>query len=378
MITARVYNFDWLEFRVRSERLFEILSGLENGSDDALSFKKIDEHFGYFSNGHGTKHFNNSGILTFRNRKFLLVAFSSRNKNYIDTENVVSLKVMNEQLYYYDTLDVLTTFLKDFEAEIINFTRVDICIDDCKPLKDICDKVFLSAEDKEVVYAGRRDVSAHNMTRNLEKVNYSFGSRASEMRGVLYNKSEEIKKSGKDYILDYWKANGLDTEKNIYRAEITISSKILKNVQGKYGEYWFTDFVAVCHVIMEGFCKMFDFRYNTDKSNISRCQKVEVFDFEQPNERVLLNPKATATDERYKAKLSVKMMLRLIFTSQLDECTLLSLVDATVQTIKDASIKTWWQRKNQYIVEDLTRKAPSWEKAQEGRIAVKQIICFLE
>lgn len=66
--------------------------------------------------------------------------------------------------------------------------------------------------------------------KELRLISWSIGKRQSGISATVYDKSDEITKSGKDYIADYWKDNGIDTD-SVGRFEVHLNYIRLK----KYG-----------------------------------------------------------------------------------------------------------------------------------------------
>lgn len=182
-----------------------------------------------------------------------------------------SFKIHNKVLYESLFLDNYLTYLFDNTGiQILNITRLDIAIDfprtefsnffgllktahhNTKYLKDESDDVTLEQRKKQVtksyVLKGHTKVLQTNDANNelVERGFRMFTERTIKdgkerktslsKKMVCYNKSREIKESShKTYIVDYWKSNGLITDKNnhsIQRLEFQARNVELK----KYAE----------------------------------------------------------------------------------------------------------------------------------------------
>ena len=78
----------------------------------------------------------------------------------------------------------------------------------------------------------------HHRTRGVSITGISIGSKKYQKTAEIYNKTAEIKVSGKEYITEFWKKNGLDTKCNVGRFEIKLGTRHLK----KYRINSFNDF----------------------------------------------------------------------------------------------------------------------------------------
>ncbi len=115
-------------------------------------------------------------------------------------------------------------------------SRVDLYVD------FVVDFDFNSPSIGQWVTRARR-ISTHTMDRNF--TGYSIGL-GGDISARLYDKTQEIKESGKVYMEDIWVAHGWDRTSTVYRIEFQISRKILTEhdcrtipeLMPKLGQLW--------------------------------------------------------------------------------------------------------------------------------------------
>lgn len=173
-------------------------------------------------------------------RKGILIGvlFLDHTKTYENTGNLLPFRLDNRVLYG-NWIQLLTGFMKAFDFNINNYTAVDIALDTNEnPLDN-----FLYYFDKDTKYhflqAGKmhNDIETRGKRYRGGKRNESFyiGSKKSDKRTVMYNKSLEIlEESGKDYITAYHAANGLDVTKDVYRVEVQLDGKLFTTTATVY------------------------------------------------------------------------------------------------------------------------------------------------
>lgn len=122
-----------------------------------------------------------------------------------------------------------------------------------------------------------------NLTEH--KINsVTWGSRSSDVQVQLYDKSKELKEvKMKHYIVDTWKAAGIDTEKPVYRIEIRIvnEGKHITNLKtGQKFTLSMNDIVTqeLLEQLFHDYTrKVFRFYHRRDITRIQRMKEVKVF-----------------------------------------------------------------------------------------------------
>lgn len=122
-----------------------------------------------------------------------------------------------------------------------------------------------------------------NLTEH--KINsVTWGSRSSDVQVQLYDKSKELREvKMKHYIVDTWKAAGLNTEKPVYRIEVRIvnEGKSIKNLKtGERFSLSMNDIVTqeLLEQLFHDYTrKVFRFYHRRDITHIQRMKEVKIF-----------------------------------------------------------------------------------------------------
>jgi len=145
-----------------------------------------------------------------------------------------SVKLHNTVCYETGISQLIKDILKACRLEFNNWTRIDFCLDGynlLKPLKKaaLTSMTKLMDEHKaiaEIKLVGKSDITTYISNNGHVKGIY-VGKRSSDKSLIGYDKTAELKLSRKQYIIDWWQRNGLNTE-NVERLEIRCKGSELK------------------------------------------------------------------------------------------------------------------------------------------------------
>lgn len=116
---------------------------------------------------------------------------------------------------------IIKYFDSEGEHNEANVSRTDIFVD------FVCEFPFESIPIAAWVRRAKR-VSNHVMGQTF--TGYSFGL-GGDLSARLYDKTQELKKSKKDYLKDIWKEKGWDGESKVWRLEFQFKRSVLKEHQ---------------------------------------------------------------------------------------------------------------------------------------------------
>lgn len=142
------------------------------------------------------------------------------------------IKLSNWLLYTDSTKTYLHYIKEALNAQFLSISRLDLCIDMVGfDFKQFIDKYH----NNELREKAPKNVTEHYKKYNINGVQesvytgISWGSKSSDWSAKLYDKIREInEESGKMYIIDYFEANGINTDfMKVWRYEFSITS--LKN-----------------------------------------------------------------------------------------------------------------------------------------------------
>lgn len=142
----------------------------------------------------------------------------------------VRVKFLSGYLWSYGYEKAYEKFLEWFQCFGLKVTgsrlsRLDICVD--------TDEVEFVPEDIQHVVTRAKSKATHFVSDEYITGRMFSGftiGRGNPMLARIYNKSEEIKKSGKEWFKDIWLENGWNEIKDSWRVEFQIKREALKEM----------------------------------------------------------------------------------------------------------------------------------------------------
>ncbi|WZL73092.1 hypothetical protein QBE52_18940 [Clostridiaceae bacterium 35-E11] len=263
-----ISNIDSIFFSIDinkyEEENFDLLKYLEESKkqakEDKLNDKVItlgDKNFKILPNGarfHSYILHNDTLELKFAQNR------SKNGNNYPISIRIKSLYLWEKGFVdaYMAIIDYLKTIVKgDFIAEKIS--RADLCCHtDNLKFSTLCD-IYESwrGSFRKVEY----------FMYNRKITGFSFGSfKEKNIMCRIYDKTLEIKTSGKVWFNHIWKKEGMDIE-NVWNVEFQVGRKFFKD----YGVESVQDFILKMRSIWEHLTKTWICYINLDNDNITRC-----------------------------------------------------------------------------------------------------------
>lgn len=201
--------------------------------------------------GIGTRFFKSKFDIFHEKRSFGHLLCNPRDGSILN-KNLLQLKVLNNRLYEIGWLDTLKTIMKAADFKYHGTSRLDIAVDGGEFFK-----LFEEWNSGKIDKLGKASVIPYfTSKRKLE--GYECGKRSSEKMISCYNKSEELKRTGKYYIKKWWKKVDLEIGDRVERLELRMSNDELK----KYQDYDFgklDDFEHLATLMKSGLHKFFEF-----------------------------------------------------------------------------------------------------------------------
>lgn len=277
-------SIDWLAFYCTSS------TGLLNEYRDYWTYRHAE---------HGTRQFKQLVYVQLEGEEFAEVQqepCSSILKN-----GSVIVKICNRFLYSRGLWYLVDKFLSDHDLHIQNLSRIDICADfnsfanGLQPISLISG--FLSSKYRHIGRGIGAAYFNHFAKRegkhSKSYLNYTgvgFGSKKSDCKAYLYNKSFELLTvKDKPHIRQLWRECGLicDGSRDVWRLEISISSKGMRFKDKTTGEKYTISRSKVgenreLSLIYFAFVRaLFSFVVNRPNiTNISREPRIELFNGE--------------------------------------------------------------------------------------------------
>lgn len=206
------------------------------------------------------------------------------------------VQLCNRELYKSFWVSEFLIFLASHGFRVKSISRLDVCFDSnilynglkhSTLIKKIMSGEYLKNNQANVKW---NFSSIANVGRPMECNSCSFGSKTSAVSSKMYNKTLELREcKNKPYIVENWRFNDLDTDKDVWRIEISIKSDARTLIKIDSGEIFRLNPDSlkfqqdVEDVFFSYAAKYFSFKRNDGKKNKSRMADVQLF----PTERTL-------------------------------------------------------------------------------------------
>ena len=137
----------------------------------------------------------------------------------------VLIHIENHILYQTGLSQKLKLILYSLQLYFSNFSRLDIAIDGSGLMEK-----HNSLVNSRLFFRKQKALpQSINDEKTKQHIGYTIGSRKSEKYIIIYGKTQEINKSNKAYITEFWQKNNLNISQNVDRVELRLFSKALKN-----------------------------------------------------------------------------------------------------------------------------------------------------
>ena len=233
---------------------------------------------------------------------------NSRNSRLMAPENF-QIKIENNKLYELGWLDSLQHIMRENEWKYKSCTRLDLALDGGNYFQ-----VFEDWRAGKLNKVGRAKITTHySGKRKVE--GYYIGMSKSKKKLVCYNKTEEIRKTNKWYITDFWKRAGLDTSQDVQRLEMRMRNEENKKIYGM-------DFNALDNFehlasLMQTHCnKFFEFVHSGTDTNITRAKRIQPIDWNSIGGQLLDKNSTRNTSEIWSGKVSCKKLFEIYYMTK--------------------------------------------------------------
>lgn len=150
------------------------------------------------------------------------------NKHKIDE---VSCKVTNAILYLRNWSYLIVYVLQELNLKIMSINKVAIALDGNKNsmVLDLCRRYLRNRTIQ--INNNNLEITPQKFKKSeLKWAGYNIGNKRYQKHVRVYDKVAEIKKTGKNYIIDFWKLNGIDIDA-VVRFELELGKRHLKKYQ---------------------------------------------------------------------------------------------------------------------------------------------------
>ncbi len=283
-------NLDWFEC---------MLSGvLIDGQDAKESYSFDNGNIILAKKGGGTKIFQHSYEIYFNQKLFGKCHLCPRSPEILRAD-FIQFQLCNNVMYEQGGFSDVKYFFKKLSWKMTNITRIDIALDGVKVL-DLVDR-FVKGEIEKL---GKAKVKPFFTGKRVIE-GFDIGSKASNKWITGYLKSDELERSGKDYIKQFWNRTGLDTSEPIERLELKIKNEELKKVVNFNWED-LDNFEYLASIFKTCMRNFFEFVEAGTDTNTTRKKRIEFINWDFLGANLLDRMSTKETTEIYRMKQSAK------------------------------------------------------------------------
>lgn len=335
MNTKELLNIDWLTINYIVEQ-----SPL-NGEEVHIGLLK------FIPQPYGTRQFRNVYLVFNQYEQQEIATIVCNPSSKILDCRLHQIKLSNWVLYQENRQNYLKTIKSALNAKFLSISRLDLCTD----IVGFDFYGFIKQyHDNKIREKKPKDVTEHYKKYNGESVytGISWGSKLSDWTAKIYDKIREIQEqSGKLYILDYFKANGIDTDKDkVWRYEFSITS-----LRDKYatncGEFTPNDEnifdFNVQKIILRYYLKLHAFAENTGKVRFIDEREYKILYLlsqENPPKRVR---SSRQKKKDYSAKVTINLGMQLL--NYQTTCEAFITYKNVLETAKEYGLTEWLLKK---------------------------------
>lgn len=326
-----------------------------------------------------TLHFLTHFVLFYKKEECAHILLNSRNEVFFKCD-VVKVEFSNHSLYSGQWIEVYDALVK-FGLKYKGPGRVDIAIDGVNYMQQLLNVYAKqTVRNRTIIMKNSSEVRARFSakvlnTKTMLFENFNIGAAGGTKMVTVYNKSLEIVKSGKTYIQEFWKRNGILNEvndleyfaneiakaekrghetfylkgfKNLYRFELRLKAEALNEIENFSVEMLKTA-SGLADIVKTHCRKYFEMCFN-DNRNIARCTSFDILPYDKLNATVINKIARVEKDGVYKAKILIHGLFIDLYKGYTENFN----TNEIIETIMDRVAK---YRLSNY----LENKLPEWD-----------------
>lgn len=223
--------------------------------------------------------------------------------------NSMQFKMDNHLLYTEPWLSYYAELLNSTGWKHNSLSRLDVGIDGQGATAYKSEVIKSLGTRSKVQIVGKTRIKPSISNGKLEFI--EIGSRKSDKYGRIYNKTEELIRSNKTYIPNYWKSSNLKQNEQTWRLEIELKSTQFK--KGNYDLWRLNDsnyLASILRTELKGWVSFYTKTTDTNKHRAMKKNSKELIDWESIGGQLLKRSKAKKPSDIHKAKATIKNLLR--------------------------------------------------------------------
>lgn len=367
-------SLDWLALYFKSAGVFK-----EKYEEEDVII--INENMYLLEINRPTLHFNTHFAIIFKKEECGHVLMHPRNELFFK-KDTVKVEFANHTLYSGHWQQIYAD-LEKYGLKYQGASRIDIAIDNVGYLYELMNLYAKQTPDNRTMILknsseSRAFFSAKVLnTTNMMFQNFNIGSSGGNKMVTIYNKSLELVRSGKDYIQEYWRKNGIIEQKedleslqktvkktdthlagrrNIYRFEIRLKSESIKEIEN-FNIEMLTTAKGLAGIVKTHTRKYFDACY-FDNKNISLCTPIELLPLDKLGAQTIEKIARQENDGKYKAKLTVHSIIQDLHKGYIRHFAINEAIETLIDRVIKYKLQKYyndhieqWQRKYGMMVE---------------------------
>lgn len=335
MNTRELLNIDWLTINYLVEQ-----SPLTSGEEIHIGLLK------FIPQPYSTRQFRHVYLVYNQYEEDEIATIVCNPLSKILDARLHQVKLSNWVLYQENRRNYLKTIKEAINGKFLSLSRLDLCVD----IVGFDFYGFVKQyHDNKIREKKPKDVTEHYKKYNGESIytGISWGSKLSDWTAKIYDKIREIQEqSGKLYILDYFRVNGIDTEKDkVWRYEFSITSLRDKYVSDR--EIIVTDEnifdFNVQKIVLRYYLKLHAFAENTGKVRFIDEREYKILYLlsqEIPPKRVRSSRQKR---KDYSAKVTINLGMKLL--SYQTQCDAFITYKNVIETAREYGLNEWLLRR---------------------------------
>lgn len=218
--------------------------------------------------------------------------------------NRAKVELMNHVLYTTEWLNIYDQINEHVCVIPDTPGRMDIALDGVNHLNQFLNCYFKQGQHNQTIHKlGKAKGHPGVMGASMLFEYFRIGS-AQKVISV-YNKTKEIdQKSNKQYIRQVWESCGLDMKTDNFRCELRLKGEAIKEIKD-FDVRKLTNPVYLLEIFKTQIENFFEFIILQGDKNVSRCKKIDLFNFKNMRITALDKVKRTVQRGCYKAKLAI-------------------------------------------------------------------------
>jgi hypothetical protein len=250
-------------------------------------------------------------------------------KALLDPESCI-LSIDNRLLYSKNWTKKVKSLFSECNWNFSHLNMLDVACDSNQDPQNFIKKYQLGkikTVGKSMLMVKYKNGQA-GQSKNAPEVPYfRWGERSGDKFMRVYNKKDEISKSNKGYIREFWERNKLNIE-NVFRWEISCKHRYLKELD-VFQDFTINDLSALEDStflrdfyktrILEHYKYVSATQLNKRGKNVSRCTQKPLIRIKQETTYLISKIKSRVTSDIYKAKMSIKMMYQIFMTTNYEQ-----------------------------------------------------------